>query len=150
MKTFLEYLQQNPGRDSHNLGKRSKDDEVAHGSDSNFKKTYVKQWDFVPSIHAASQAKDRRPDFSHDDWKKLHTKIHNHLESLPADKKKNGEHLFHVKSADQSYVAHVDHPKKTVRIITVLPKGKHNAKEGTDKHTMESVNFENLIIVELE
>lgn len=148
MITFLEYLQQNPNRGLHNLGKRTKSEEESHGSDSAINKTLkYRDWTFKPTTHAASQAKDRRPEFSLDDWKKMHAKVHDHVYN--DQNKTNGEHLFHSKSQDQSYVANVDHKNKEIRVITVLPKGKHNPKEGTKKYTMEGFEVE-LIYVELE
>ena len=148
MITFLEFVQRNPIHPGYNTGKRTKDDETANGADSSINKVLkYRDWTFKPTTHAASQAKDRRPEFSLDDWKKMHAKVHAHVTSDTS--KTNGEHLFHSKSADQSYVANVDHKNKEIRVITVLPKGKHNPKEGTKKYTMEGVEVE-LIYVELE
>lgn len=50
--------------------------------------------------------------------------------------------MFTSRKKNQSYVGNVDHDKKQLRIITVLPKGRHDPKAGTKKYTVEGVEVE--------
>lgn len=143
MKTLFQYLNESFQKDRaagvRNTGKRTKDDEKSNAGSSKFKYFKNRGWEIDPSIHAASQAKDRRPEMSVDDWKKLHRSV---IAALPK-KPKGGDYLFYSKKQEQGYVASVNAKKRRIRVITVLPKGKHNPKGGAGGGT-------NLMMVESE
>lgn len=145
---FLEYsalvesqqMQRFSGNKS--AGKRTKDEEEewAKGSDFNF--TFKQQGTtFDPSIHSSSQARDRRPEFSKEDWKKLHRKVFWHIKD---NKLKDGTYLFYNEQMQQGYVALVKRNGGEVRIITVLPKGRYDPNMGssgkTDLALVEEIN----------
>lgn len=95
-------------------------------------------WTVVPNTHPAAQAADRRPEFSTDDWNKLHDKsvaaIHKH--GVPS-----GYHVMFSRHMDQGYVTHVDHESKKLNIVTVLPRGKYRpTKEGDGRVIFESIS----------
>lgn len=93
---------------------------------------------FIAANHTRARANLRHPDMKAEDWKDLHKRVENHLNSIPKSEKKNGEHLFYSKSKNIGYVAHVNHDSKTVHIMTVLPKNKSNPKPGTEKTLVET------------
>lgn len=140
MKTLFAFLNESFQMDRsaavRNTGKRTKDDEKSNAEASKFKYFKNRGWEIDPSIHAASQAKDRRPEMSEDDWKKLHRSV---IAAIP--KKANGDYLFYSKSQQQGYVASVSAKKKRIRIITVLPKKRSNAKPGTNRLVVESEDY---------
>lgn len=92
---------------------------------------------FTASIHARNQAEDRHPEYTSNQWKDFHSKVEAHLNTLNRNEKKGGPHLFYSKSHDVGYVASVDHKKRSVHVITVLPKGKSQEKLGTTKYLVE-------------
>ena len=94
-------------------------------------------------IHPASQAQQRRPDLNHDHWKEIMHHATNTIKNKPA-----GHYLTYSKKHQQGFV-HEWYPKeKKMELITVLPKGRNNAKSGTQRHMVESI--ENLIYIEIE
>lgn len=120
----------------------NKDDEKANAKNAAINFVFkVNGWEFSPSIHAASQQYIRRPDMSQDDWKRMHRNV---IHGAPKGMK-NGEYLFFSKSFDQGYV--VVYNNRKVRIVTVLPKSKGHAKDGTTKVIVESIGLE---IIEVE
>lgn len=102
-----------------------------------FVKFNYQGWTFEPTIHAAAQSYDRRPDLEVNDWKKMHRNVLFGLKSSGGAKVADGEYLFFSKSADQAYVAAVNSRQKQIRIVTVLPKGRSFPKPGTDKMIVE-------------
>lgn len=144
MKTLSQFMkesfQQDRSAGMRNVdGKRSKDDEKENANKSKFKLYKDRGWTFDPSIHASSQAQDRHPNTSYDDWKKVHRNVVDGIKKLKGAK--NGDYLFFSKSADVGYVASVNFSRKVVRIVTVLPKSRGNAKPGTEKIMVESCEF---------
>jgi len=91
---------------------------------------------------------ERRPDMEVDDWKKLHRRVADYLQK--STKKQSGEYLFYSKSLQQGYVAVVAYNTKTVKIITVLPRGRSNPDSNTTKIIVENKEIELLDIIELE
>ena len=122
---------------------RSKDEEAELAKISPiFQPTQYQGWKIQTSVHAAAQAYDRRPDFEFNDWKDIHRRAINAL-----DKKANGDFIIFSKSFDQGYVVNANARLKTLRIITVLPKGRKNPKPGTDVLIVENVDISKLILV---
>lgn len=52
---------------------------------------------------------------------------------------RSGEFMYHSKKHDQAALMNVDHEKKQLRVITVLPKGRSHPRPGTQKIMMEGV-----------
>lgn len=142
MKTFTQLIEsfQSGNRNTsskygNDSGKRTKDEEMAVAVQSAiYKKTQYQGYDIVPSVHAAAQAFDRRPDFTFDDWKKIHRSAIDVFNKNKVD----GDYIFFSKSLDQGYVANMSGRSKTMRIITVLPKGRKNPMPGTKQVMVES------------
>ncbi len=97
-----------------------------------------------PSIHASSQAVERRPDLTKTDWAKMHQTA---VKYLVVNKYKSGDYVIFSKSLEQGYVIEYSTLQKLINIITCLPKGKSTPKEGTRKLVVEGVEME-LIIIE--
>ena len=119
------------GRQSsfRNLGKRTKAEEEEYAKDSAFNFVFKYQSvTFDPSIHSASQARDRRPEFSKEDWKKLHRKVFWYMKD---NKVKGGVFLFYNQEMEQGYVAAVKSGGRIVKIVTVLPRGADNPLMGS-------------------
>lgn len=55
---------------------------------------------------------------------------------------RSGEFMYHSAKHNQAAVLNVDHEKKQLRVITVLPKGKTIPKPGTQKFMVEGVEQE--------
>jgi hypothetical protein len=145
MKSLQEYIQSGRSRAVYkNIRTKEEEMQIAKQSPI-FVKLQYKGWVIDPTIHAAAQAYDRRPDFELDDWKKLHRRSVEHI--MSQDLKKSGEYLFYSKSLDQAYVTAIDTARKTVRIITVLPKGKNRPNGPTttqvivENKTIEIIEF---------
>ena len=93
---------------------------------------------FMPGIHGPSQARDRRPDMSKDDWKKMHRKVFWYLKD---NNIKTGVFLFFSKELNQGYIASIRRPRAAekekvkapivVGVITVLPRGRNNPTMGS-------------------
>lgn len=121
-----------------------KSEERENGKDSSLSPEPFKKgdWTFKPKGHAPSQAKERRPDWRPEYWHQLHDKVHAVLKDhtkqavkkgeLPK-KAKNGEVLFYSGKQRQGYFANVDHNKKEIRLITVLPAGQSRITKPTDQ-----------------
>ena len=60
---------------------------------------------------------------------------------------KSGEYMYHSAKHNQAAVLNVDHEKKQLRVITVLPKGKTFPKPGTKKIMVESLGKEYDVII---
>lgn len=121
---FLESQQYGRAKDNKNNGKRTKEEEIAYGKDSNFNFIFKSEgYTINPGIHASAQAKDRRPDLSKDDWKKLHRKV---IWFIKDNKLKYGTYLFYNEQIQQGYVADINN--KEIKVVTVLPRGKYFPK----------------------
>lgn len=131
--TFEEYLvkiteskQMQRDAAKRNTGKRTKEEEIAWAKQSEFNfKFELEGYSIIPSVHSASQARDRRPDFGKSEWKRLHRKT---LWYVKDNKISNGTFLFYNEEMQQGYIANVR--QKTINVITVLPKGKYNPMGG--------------------
>lgn len=150
IKQVEESFQLDRNAASRNLGKRTRTEEIEWGKDSAFNFKFVHQGvAFVPSIHSASQAKDRRPDLSESDWKKLHRKAYWYIHD---NNVKHGVFLFYSKELQQGYIAQVRPSRgtdgvsasKVVAVITVLPKGKHNPMGGNNPGQTELAMMEEI------
>lgn len=141
LRQFIESSQQHANMNRQHKSKRTKSEEQDWAKESKFNKVVkLNGYTFEPSIHASSQARDRRPEFSESDWKNLHRKA---MWYIKDNQITNGAHLFYSKSMEQGYVATVK--GKNVKIITVLPKLKHNPQGGnskTDLAMMEEIQIE--------
>lgn len=124
--------------------KRSQEQERENSKVSEFRHPHnIGGWRVESGDHANSQAHDRRPQYKKDNWAQLHSKVVNHI------KKNNiaaGEHIFYSGIERQGYVARIDPNKKKIKVITVLPVGSSRAKEGTDKHIIESAELKIYIL----
>lgn len=131
-------------------GKRTGEEERAVAGNSSIFKSWTSPegWKIVSSVHAAAQAFDRRPEFKFDDWKKLHGRVAKKLESFT--RWTGNEFVFFSRSLDQGYVAAVDKDSKSVKIITVLPKGKNQPKAGTAKILLEFFGVQELEVFFLD
>lgn len=149
MLSYTEFLEsvQAGGDRSPRSSTRSKADEYDNAKKSALKKTQYRGWTIHPSLHAASQAHDRRRDYTEDHWKSIHRKA---VEHYDAGEKKHGYHVVYSKSKEQGYVMHADPKKKIMHVVTVLPKGKYHAKEGTHQLHVESVDLEIVGYIEVE
>lgn len=125
-------------------GKRTKAEEQEYAKDSSFNFVFKTEgFLFDPSYHASAQAKDRRPEFKKDDWKKLHRNV---KFAMKKAKVKEGYHLFYSKSLEQGYVSYVKRGR-TIKIITVLPKYKHNPKGGDQQEETKLILTESLNMI---
>lgn len=116
--------------------KRSKEEEMEIANQSPiYRDTKYEGWKIKSTIHAAAQAYDRRPGFEFDDWKKLHRKA---IQAMKKANKMDGDFIVFSKSMEQGYVFSANSKRKSMRIITVLPKGRRNPKPGTDLLMVES------------
>jgi len=142
MNTFSKFLESK--QSSMKRAKSSIDHEKENASDSSFNFPFkYRDTSFDTSTHAASQAKDRRPEFTKDDWKDLHKKT---AITIRKEQLKNGWFLFYSKSMEQGYIGVLKNNK--FKAITVLPKGKHNPQGGnaggtTELEMMEMINLYN-------
>lgn len=116
-----------------------KKSEIENFNKSNLKKTHnVNGWKVTPTIHSGAQALERRPAHTDDHWLDLHKKMTDHINKNNIG---SGDHAFYSKSARQGYIASVNHAKKQINIVTVLPMGHSRAKTGTDKHIVEEFDL---------
>ena len=130
--------------------KMSKADEIAIAEQSPIfrKHTSPTGWKFVTTVHAAARAFQRRLDFEFQQWKEIHDRVAGRCDGFDKWKKGDNFVLFYSKSYQQGYVTNVYPDTKTIRIITVLPKGKNLAPAGTAKVLVE--NYEATEEVELQ
>lgn len=137
-----ESTQQDRRAGKKSKGKRSREEEIAYGKESAFNFTHkTSGMVFEPGIHGPAQARDRRPEFTKEDWKKLHRKVYWYIRDNDI---KAGTFLFYNEEKQQGYVAAVRAKGKEVRIITVLPKGKYNPSLGgsnTDLALVEEIQL---------
>jgi hypothetical protein len=144
---LIESQQMDRFANARGKGGRSKSEEKSIAGDSNlFFKFIYKEWSFQATIHAAAQEYDRRPDMLEADWKDFHKRVYDKLVKM---KPINGEFIFFSKKFQQAYVAAVDFQTNSVRIITVLPKGRSNPKPGTIRMIIEGKQYD-LEVIECE
>lgn len=94
-------------------------------------------WRITTSIHARSQAHIRHPNKTSEDWQSLHRNVVHGL--IKSKDKHDGSNFIHSTSHGHSVVAHVNHRRKEVHIVTVLDKGMLHATEKDDhKMTVEN------------
>ncbi len=84
--------------------------------------------------HASSQAYLRREDLHHEHWNEILSNSVKHLKN-----KKAGHYLSYSKKHQQGVVSEWMPHHKRLEVMTVLPKGKSHANNGTQKHFVESV-----------
>ncbi len=107
-------------------------------------------WKFQPTIHAAARAFQRRLDFEFTQWKLIHDRVAAKLDTFTRWKQGDNFLLFYSRSLEQAYITQVYPDQKTVRIITVLPKGKNLTPADTGKVLIESVGEVDVEIIEMD
>lgn len=113
-----------------------------------FKKVNVNGWRIEPSVHAAAQSYDRRPDLDFEQWMKLHN---NMIDGIERDNPWRGEYVVYSMSMRQAYVVAIDPSRKNIRIITVLPRGKNRPNSpSTEVMFVEGVEIKILGTIEVE
>jgi hypothetical protein len=117
----------------------TKDDEINHAKKSSLKSGMIGSYKIQVSTHAASRAFQRRPDMAPTHWNDLMTKA---VSALRKERKKESSYVVHSKSHDQALVLNHIPKSRTIRVITTLPKGRSNAKDGTSKVLVEHFHFE--------
>lgn len=140
MKTVKDFLAEANYSSMQQAPKRTPDEEreIAFNKSALFFAFKFQGWLFKSSIHAASQAYDRRPDMSEKDWKDMHKNVSDAL--LKMDKV-DSAYMFFSKKYDQGYIAAVDFTKKRATVITMLPKGRSFAKPGTISMMVEGIDY---------
>ena len=104
-----------------------------------FRKYMTKDgWKFVCTIHAAARAFQRRLEFEFEQWKFIHDQVGAKLSAFTRWKAKDNFLLFYSRKLEQAYITEVFPDQKTVRIITILPKGKNLVPAGTGKVLVET------------
>lgn len=105
--------------------------------------TKVGNVEVVNTKHGVERHDQRTSDFSEHDWNHFHTKAIAALDKRTRDFP-NGDHEVMVHSPKQNhavvYNVKKDKDAKTtqLRVISVMPKGKSNPKQGTKKVMVES------------
>lgn len=126
-------------------GQRTKGDERDLAAKSNLQdKTQFQGWTITSSIHARARAFERVHHHTTKDWKEIFRRSVKNLGKL------SGDFILFSKEFDQGIVAKVDQKKKSIKVITVLPKGRQQEKEGTDKLIFEQFDIGELIFIEFE
>lgn len=127
------------GRGSGNKLSKAEEKKIAMTDSNLFFKYKLDDWSFEATIHAAAQEYERRPDMTEEDWKDFHSRVYDKIKTM---KPLGGEFIFFSKKYQQAYVAAVDFNNATVRVITVLPKGRSNPKPGTIRMIIEGKQYE--------
>lgn len=147
---------------------RTKEDEIINGKDSALSQEKQKfdsgKWEFDPQIHGPSQAKDRRPNWSSDDWNELLDRSHQALTKPAMQVVSKGKQRISITpdkpvvvyslKKQQGVLLHME-PKipMTVkgggrtRLGTILPPGKSFADSGTQRIVIENVETEVQVII---
>ena len=131
------------GRDSSRDEKKlTKSEEIELAEQSPIFRKHMSPtgWKFVTTVHAAARAFQRRLDFEFQQWREIHDRVASRCDGFDRWKKGDNFVLFYSKSYQQGYVTNVYPDTKTIRIITVLPKGKNLAPAGTAKVLVESTD----------
>lgn len=100
--------------------------------------TEIGDWKFIETNHSKEREKTRTG-LSFSDIRSIYGRIHKKLNGL-----RIGDYMFTSKEYNFSIVTHIDPTKRQVRILTILPFGKHSPKPGTQKILME----ENIISID--
>lgn len=143
----------------------SKKEEKVFGRDSTLgaeKRDYGK-WNFDPGIHGPARAKQRQPDWSHDEWHDLVSRAHEAItdtsKHLSDPKKiKMGSMMAYSKRMQQAVIFRISpknqqnmHLGGETRLETIPPYKHSRAEVGTQRVIIEGVEYiegENLIIIE--
>lgn len=113
-----------------------------------FKKIRIRGWMIDPTVHAAAQSYDRRPDLEYNDWIRIH---HFMLNGLEKENAGHGEYVIYSQSYKQAYVVTVDPSRKRIRIITTLPKGRNRPNSpSTELMFVEGVEVKIIGTIEVE
>jgi hypothetical protein len=97
-------------------------------------------WEVVKTKHGQDRENERHagelPGGHHEFMHKVIKKISG------VKNPRSGEFMYHSAKHNQAAVLNVDHEKKQLRVITVLPKGRTTPKPGTQKFMVEGVEQE--------
>lgn len=97
----------------------------------------INGWEVVKTKHGVEREHERHggelPGGHHEFMHKVIKKISG------VKNPRSGEFMYHSMKHNQAAVLNVDHEKKQLRVITVLPKGKSIPKPGTQKFMIEGV-----------
>jgi len=97
-------------------------------------------WEVVKTKHGQDRENERHagelPGGHHEFMHKVIKKISG------VKNPRSGEFMYHSAKHNQAAVLNVDHEKKQLRVITVLPKGRTMPKPGTQKFMVEGVEQE--------
>ena len=107
-------------------------------------------WKFQTTVHAGARAFQRRLEFEFAQWKLMHDRVAEKLDGFTRWKKGDNYLLFYSRSLEQAYIVQVYPDQKTLRIITVLPKGRNSVPSGTGKVLVESVGMVEVETIDLE
>lgn len=110
---------------------------VEYIDDHKSRTSTINGWEVVRTKHGVEREHERHggdlPGGHHDFMHKVTKKI----DSVKTPK--SGEYMYHSMKHNQAAVLNVDHEKKQLRVITVLPHGKSIPKPGTRKVMIEGV-----------
>jgi hypothetical protein len=112
-------------------------------NEANLNKLYINGWTVYSYGHSKDRSNERRNEFEYPEWKHLHNKA---TEYINKNKLDDGEHLFYSRLKRQGYVARLANKNRQLHLITVLPEGSSRAKEGTQKHIIESKEYDIIIV----
>ena len=132
--------------------KFTKQEELEMADQSPIFRKYIAKngWKFTATIHAAARAFQRRLEFEFAQWKLIHDRVAAKLETFTRWKQGDNFLLFYSRSLEQAYITQVYPDQKTVRIITVLPKGKNLVPADTGKVLVESLGEVEVEVIELD
>lgn len=163
LREFVEQLLewvgnfQRGGTTGNNTNKRddkkfTKQEELEMADQSPIFRKYMAKngWKFTATIHAAARAFQRRLEFEFTQWKLIHDRVAAKLDTFTRWKAGDNFLLFYSRSLEQAYITQVYPDQKTVRIITVLPKGKNLVPADTGKVLVESVGEVEVEVVEMD
>jgi hypothetical protein len=117
----------------------TRDDEVNHAKKSSLQSGNIGAYKVKVSTHAAARAFQRRPYMAPHHWADM---LHKTMKAVQKERNQEKSYIVHSKTHDQAVVIHHIPKSRTIRVITTLPKGKSNAKDGTDKFMVEHFHFE--------
>lgn len=141
--SFIEFVDESYQVGSHKSPRRepdhSREDEVNHARKSSLQSGTLGAYKVKVSTHAAARAYQRRPDLAPHHWADM---LHKTMKAVRNERHKEKSYVVHSKTHDQAIVVHHIPQSRTIRVITTLPKGKSNAKEGTSKVMVEHFHFE--------
>lgn len=103
---------------------------------------YVNGWEVVLTTHGQERDGERTGssfESRHAAWDLFLTRVIAKIERIDPARRKAGEYLFTSRSANQSVIFNVDPTVNQLRVITILPPGRHMPKPGTPKVLIESI-----------